>query len=457
MFEAQPLLFPQVGQPLAFRLVHYLGSKLRLIQPIRDAVEQVVPFGGRVCDLFAGSGTVSLGLRHAWGVTAIDIQEYSRVLTSAVLNPPDDTGLSAAVLRDASKSELVKRLRYALEPLIAYEAACLAEAESGSMERLCELLEQGSLLLAASTALGMDSDLEEAQAAALERLAAEGLDYGSSSVISRYYGGVYFSRIQALELDARLDLAHAAPPPVRDQLLAVLMSVASDAVNTVGKQFAQPIRLRDSKGQPKLHLVRQTLRDRRLDVDDLTEVWLRRYAAIPRARHEHLSVRGDFEVMLEEHIDDVDLVYADPPYTRDHYSRYYHVLETMALRDEPAISTTTIRTGGAPMPSRGLYRDERHQSPFCIKSKAPRAFDALCRRVASAGKPLLISYSPYKQQEGNRPRLLTIRELREIAETHFGFVSVVDVEGITHNKFNMNERNVRVDYAAEILMLCRPS
>lgn len=457
MLNAQPSLFPRVGEPLDFRLVHYLGSKLRLIQPIRDAVEQVVPVGGRVCDLFAGSGTVSLGLRHAWGVTAIDIQEYSRVLTSAVLNPPDDAAPGAAVLRDASKSELLKRLRYALDPLIAYEAGCLAEAESGSMERLCELLEQGSLVLAASGALNKASSLGDAQAAALERLTSEGLAQGSSSVISRYYGGVYFSWEQALELDARLDLAHAAPPSARDHLLAVLMSVASDAVNTVGKQFAQPIRPRDSKGQPKLHLVRQTLRDRRLDVDDLTAAWLRRYAAIPPARHEHLAVRGDFEEVLEEHIDAVDLVYADPPYTRDHYSRYYHVLETMALRDEPALSTTKIRTGGVPMPSRGLYRDERHQSPFCIKSKAPLAFDALCRRVAAAGKPLLISYSPYKEQEGNRPRLLTIRELRQIAETHFGFVSVVDVEGVTHNKFNIDERNVPVDYAAEILMLCRPT
>lgn len=73
MLEAQPSLFPHVGEPLDFRLVHYLGSKLRLIQPIRDAVEQVVPFGGRVCDLFAGSGAVSLGLRHAWGIRHVTV------------------------------------------------------------------------------------------------------------------------------------------------------------------------------------------------------------------------------------------------------------------------------------------------------------------------------------------------------------------------------------------------
>lgn len=455
MLDGQLALSHPSEQPLDFRLVHYLGSKLRLIQTIREIVQQILPFGGRVCDLFAGSGAVSLGLRHRWGVTAGDIQEYSRVLTSAVLNPPEDTSVSAAVLNDASKSELAKRLRYCLEPLIAYEVACLAQAESGSMERLCELLEHGSLLLAASGVPNSDSPLREVQAAVLERLSAEELGHGPSSVISRYYGGVYFSWEQALELDARLDLAHSAPPSVRDQLLAVLLSVASDTVNTVGKQFAQPIRPRDSKGRPKLHLVRQTLRDRRTDVERLSQTWLSRYTMIPPPRHRHLAVRGNFEDVLGEHIGDVGLVYADPPYTRDHYSRYYHTLETMVLRDEPSVSTTTIRTGGVPMPSRGLYRNERHQSSFCIKSKAPIAFDTLCRSVAAADKPLLISYSPYKEEEGNRPRLLTIRELREIAGEHFGFVKVFDVEGVTHNKFNIDEKNVPVDYAAEILMLCR--
>ena len=201
----------------------------------------------------------------------------------------------------------------------------------------------------------------------------------------------------------------------------------------------------------------QTIRDRSIDVGVLYRTWLDRYGSIPAPFHAHLAVRGDFKEALSRHLHAVDLVYADPPYTRDHYSRYYHVLETMALRDEPEVSTTTIRTGGVAAPSRGLYRAERHQSPFCIKSAAPGAFDLLFRTVAQAGKPLLLSYSPYKEDAGNRPRLLTIRELRDIAESHFGFVSVVDIEGVSHNKFNIEERNVTVDYAAEILMLCRPA
>ena len=37
------------------------------------------------------------------------------------------------------------------------------------------------------------------------------------------------------------------------------------------------------------------------------------------------------------------IVYADPPYTRDHYSRFYHVLETISLFDSPIVSKTKMQ------------------------------------------------------------------------------------------------------------------
>lgn len=69
------------------RPIHYLGSKLRILDTIGGAVDSVSPGNGRICDLFSGSGTVSRYFAHTRPVTAVDIQEYSRVLCSAVLNP----------------------------------------------------------------------------------------------------------------------------------------------------------------------------------------------------------------------------------------------------------------------------------------------------------------------------------------------------------------------------------
>jgi len=96
----EQLALPVPGDESSFRLVHYLGSKLRAIDAIRSIVEDVVPTGGRVCDLFAGSGAVSLGLRHRWATTSVDIQEYSRVLCSAVLTQAPDRTRSGFLWRD---------------------------------------------------------------------------------------------------------------------------------------------------------------------------------------------------------------------------------------------------------------------------------------------------------------------------------------------------------------------
>jgi len=227
-------------------------------------------------------------------------------------------------------------------------------------------------------------------------------------------------------------------------------------VNTVGKHFAQPIKLRDANGLPKKHLVKQTLRDRALDVFDLYRASCESLAALRPTRGRHRAIRSDYLAFLESDTTPFAALYADPPYTRDHYSRYYHVLETMALRDDPEVATTKIRSNGVPRLSRGLYRLQRHQSPFCIPTKASGAFEHLFGRVAERRTPLVLSYSPYQASAKNRRRLLTIDQLLGIAKRHFNKVELVPIDGMSHNKFNITERNVDVESHAEVLISCYP-
>ena len=445
------------GFPPDFRIVNYLGSKLRLLGPIKSAVGRVAPHGGAVCDLFAGSGAVSVALATNWTVTAADIQEYSRVLCSALLNPPSHTnGSQADLLTRVRASELGQSLREALSDLVAYERACLRSSEAGDMEGLCDLMEHGSLLSAAAGGSASSEHLGTLVQEALARLRHLQLDEGAETVVTRHFGGTYFSWEQAIELDALLAEVHAIGPLSRDYYLAAVLAVASDAVNTIGKHFAQPVRPRDGEGRPKRHLVRQTVRDRSVDVLDSYRSWLDRLASLPRGSGTHKSRRGDYRDVLADGRLQFDAVYADPPYTRDHYSRFYHVLETMCLHDEPDVSTTMIRADGEAKQSRGSYRTDRHQSPFCIKSQAPGAFDNLCRGVRARSIPLVMSYSPFKAAAGNRPRLVTVEQLLDIAGRHFARVELESVAGVAHNKFNLASRNVDVAYDAEVLLICTP-
>ena len=81
----------------------------------------------------------------------------------------------------------------------------------------------------------------------------------------------------------------------------------------------------------------------------------------------------------------VDVIYIDPPYTNAHYSRFYHILETLVKYDYPDTEY------------HGRYRTDRYQSPFGIKSKAHDEFDTMISLCRTARKSLVISYSDTKQ------------------------------------------------------------
>ena len=81
-----------------------------------------------------------------------------------------------------------------------------------------------------------------------------------------------------------------------------------------------------------------------------------------------------------------DLVYLDPPYTKRQYASYYHILETVALGDEPVVKGVA-----------GLRPWKDRASDFCYKT---RALGALSRLVDSLkAQRVLLSYS----SEGHIP------------------------------------------------------
>ena len=453
----QPALLPELApRPTVRRTIHYLGSKLRLLAPIRRAIESVAPPGGLICDLFSGSGVVSLALASDWDVTSVDIQEYSRVLCSGLVGPPADAlGQGHRLCHRASGGSFRQQLRHSLAPLLTHERRCTTDALQGDVGGLCDLLEHGSLL-ALDTRDDIPPLLRHAAVTALHELSQRGLASGPTTIVTRHFGGRYFSWEQAIDFDALLAEIDLLQDRERDFHLAAVFAAASDVVCTIGKHFAQPTKLRDSGGVPKSHLIDRTIRDRETSVFDRYIAYCQSLGEQRRGSRRHRAVRSDYVEFLESDTTQFAAVYADPPYTRDHYSRFYHVLETMALRDEPEVATTKIRSNGVPRLSRGVYRLQRHQSPFCIPMKAAGAFEQLFAGVATRRTPLILSYSPYRADTGNRPRLLTMDELLGIAERHFNAVEPVPVDGVTHNKLNLLDRNVEVDYAAEVLITCRP-
>lgn len=75
-----------------------------------------------------------------------------------------------------------------------------------------------------------------------------------------------------------------------------------------------------------------------------------------------------------------DVVYLDPPYTKRQYASYYHILETVALGDEPEVEGVA-----------GLRPWKDRASDFCYKTRALATLSSLIDHLHS--ERILLSYS----------------------------------------------------------------
>lgn len=452
IFTKSEEFFPsEIG---SFRPIYYLGCKASFTSSIKSAIDEVDPSGGRLVDLFAGTGVVAGAMGASRSVTTVDVQEYSRVLCSALLRPATLTqSFINAISDELANGDNRKRLSWCMQPLIDYEQGSINAAVIGNTGPLIELLESPPLIAYEEERISFpNSLLGESVEETIGRLNREGLSNSRVTTVSRNFGGIYFSFRQTVLLDVALSIAEDAEEGIRDTLKATALSSASTLVNTVGKQFAQPIQPRNRAGNIKPGLANMIYRDRRLNALSTYKVWLAKYARLPRRLGNPETLRMDYLQALQSYGSSFSAIYADPPYTRDHYSRFYHVLETMCLRDNPTVSK--VKRNGRSMISRGVYRANRHQSPFCIRSTAPGAFEALFKTSRKYNLPLVLSYSPHETGDGTHPRAISMEQLVDLANQHYKRVEVCGVKGVTHNKLSRDDLKLKTRDQAEVLLKC---
>lgn len=114
-----------------------------------------------------------------------------------------------------------------------------------------------------------------------------------------------------------------------------------------------------------------------------------------------------------------DVVYIDPPYTKRQYASYYHLLETIALRDEPVVTGTC-----------GLRPWKEKASAFCYKSKALGALASLVEGLDA--RRIFISYS----DEGHIDLAMLEQRLSAFAE-----VSTMPIQAIGRYRPNVTARD----------------
>lgn len=438
-----------------YRPIHYLGSKLRLLSKIESVIDDLDVGSGRMVDLFAGSGTVSNYFAMKYATVSVDIQNYSKVLCSALLT----TNLEYDKFQEYKEqlNSYIKDFKpnSSVQAIINYERRAINEGLNNNLTNIADIINNGSIIGYQEKHtcpvniefLGIIKDVSETI-----KINKNCLKY--NNLILNYYGGIYFSYEQSVIIDSLLEgIESLIKPEHQDLFVGSVLSATSEVVNTVGKQFAQPLKPNDAKGNIKKSFFAAVKRDRTKSVNDIFFTKLDEFFSCINYNPRSEAIVGEASKVLEK-IDDIAFIYADPPYTRYHYSRYYHVLETIALRDRPEI--TLIKKKGEIVMSRGIYRDDRHQSEFSIKSKAINAFDELFQVSATKNVPLILSYSPFDKGSETSPRVVHLEDIITLAKKYYKEVELILLDDINHSKLNNSKSiNDTIIENAEMLLVCK--
>lgn len=258
---------------------------------------------------------------------------------------------------------------------------------------------------------------------------ARKLSRESENPITCAYGGHYFSPSQALTFDA----LRATLPTGTDErkvALAALICAASECAAAPG-HTAQPFQ--PTKGAAKF-LFEAWRRD----------VWNRTESALKNICPKHAKVAGAAVVsdaqQLAEQLDQNDIAFLDPPYSGVHYSRFYHVLETIARGKCDAVDGT----GRYPLPN------ERPKSDFSVASKSEAALDKLLAALAKRRVKTIVTFPQEETSNG-----LSGQIVEETARKYFQVSKKVVNGRFSTLGGNLQNRKARIP-AYEVILTLTP-
>lgn len=368
-------------------LIKYMGSKREILNEINETINELYVDSSSICDLFSGTAVVSAAFLDQYDIISNDIQQYSGIFAhtySANLAESLDPRFSENVIRKAEK--LVNEF-YDLYPQYHFDYFKISNYE--------DLL-----------------DIENRQ----QLLINEEFDLGFSLFVKNY-SGTYWSFGQCVWIDSLRAVAEDFKGTVGYYaILSALIFAMSYTSQSTG-HFAQ---YRDVTH----HNVEDILLYRKKDILPLFVKKLDELISLLNTTPVHsITVTSLDYLDCLRIIPENSIVYADPPYSAVHYSRFYHVIETLVRYDHPHLEY------------KGRYRDDRHQSPFDKRKEVAGAFRSLFNAVDERKSHLVLSYS----DNG----LINSDDLLEIGKQTLGDVYDISLKSknYIHSKMGRSDEN----------------
>ena len=381
-------------------IIKYMGSKRDLLSFLTKSINEIYE-GETICDLFGGTGVLSGALGHNAPMYSNDIQEYSAVLAKTYLGN-----------YDWSEFENV------LDEVISIA------------QRHVDFVHQHSPQLnfsyGSDLSLNEFNNLEQEQ----QELIYYCFDEIEHHLFIKNYSGTYWSFEQCLWIDAlRIAAEEYLGTPVYYPIISSLMFAMAYNAQSTG-HYAQ---YRDANNIASKDDI---ITYRRKEIIPYFKRKLKELMLfLGKNEFNHNVTSLDYRECLDQ-LPLGTLVYADPPYTSVHYSRFYHALETLVRYDYPEVSF------------KGRYRNDRHQSPFCKKTEVKNAFDEMFTKIKLKRSKLLLSYS--------NTGMITLDEILKIANRSLGSGYDVYTKAIDYKHSTMGRSEDKSREVKEYLIIAKP-
>jgi len=402
-------------------ILNYQGSKRNLLPFIKKNSVTAIPPGKTVLDIFAGTCSVGYSFKRTNRIIANDSEPYAYIISKALLGDYSDIVFC----------DVINKINFAFEK--NFEEA--NQIYSGFVNEEVAVLNSGVASEITDFYNSVPTVWNEKKHGVIK----------TRHLFLQYYSNSYFGVTQAAEIDSlRMSIEEHRNSSLFAPLMAALYYAMKECVFSKDGHMAQPLGFEKN--------VSRLLKIRRKSIFDLFKTKLMEFFSYDfiASIYENECFNLNFEDLLElpKIRKEVDVIYADPPYTDMQYSRYYHILN-FVTHYKPAPLTII---GGSY--TKGLYTDGRFQSKLSTRSKSLDAFTTLVDFCCTFQKNLVISFaypSDTVLQKTDR-YVMSIESLISLCTERFG-ISSVDVHSC--NYAHSNNRNSEQKKVLEYLVICK--
>ncbi len=366
-------------------LMKYMGSKRELLDFIISSINDLDIESNWFCDLFSGTSIVGCSLKDEYNIQINDIQIYTSIFANTYL-PNIKNSINPTELE-----KIKERVLFYVDEFHKKHPGLIFDYRLVSNYNELHRLEiQQQNLIYNNFEIGFH-------------------------LFVKYYSGTYWSYTQCVWIDSIRAVAEEYKGQREYYIILSSLIYAMSYTSQSTGHFAQ---FRDVTESNMTDIMLYRIRD----------IWTyfeKKFLEILNVVD--VDVINRYSITTLDYLDCLRLierntiVYADPPYSSVHYSRFYHAIETLIRYDYPNVKY------------KGRYREDRHQSPFGKKTEVKNAFAKLFKEIKNRNSHLILSYS----DNG----MISQDEIMEIGNAIMGntYKGNIQTKEYTHSKMGRSD------------------